>query len=155
MSLRQNIWKDTVARLDLRAPLSVTPKTSLRQTIAAMRKACTGCVLVCEGQALCGIFTERDLVKRVLATGVSLDRPVSEFMTAALTTVKQSDSIGWAIRRMVEGHYRHLPVVDERGEPAGILSAKAIVQYMVDHVPLTVYNLPPRPGQVEREREGA
>jgi CBS domain-containing protein len=155
MSLRQNIWKDTVARLDLRAPLSVTPRTSLRQTIAAMRQACTGCILVCEGLALRGIFTERDLVKRVLATGASLDRPVSEFMTAGLTTVKQSGSIGWAIRRMVEGHYRHLPVVDERGEPAGILSAKAIVQYMVDHVPLSVYNLPPRPGQVEKEREGA
>jgi CBS domain-containing protein len=155
MSLRQNIWKDTVACLDLRAPLPVTPCTSLRQVIAAMRQACTGCVLVCEDLALRGIFTERDLVKRVLATGAGLDRPVSEFMTAGPATVKQSDSIGWAIRRMVEGHYRHLPVVDDKGEPTGILSAKAIVQYMVDHVPLSVYNLPPRPGQVEREREGA
>jgi CBS domain-containing protein len=155
MSLRQNIWKDTVARLDLRAPLSVTPQTSLRQTIAAMRQACTGCILVCEDLALRGIFTERDLVKRVLAPGACLDRPVGEFMTAGPVTVKQTDSIGWAIRRMVQGHYRHLPVVDERGEPAGIMSAKAIVQYMVDHVPLSVYNLPPRPGQVQKAREGA
>ena len=55
----------------------------------------------------------------------------------------------------LRGHGNLPDIVDERGEPAGILSAKAIVQYMVDHVPLSVYTLPPRPGQVEREREGA
>ncbi|HSW46752.1 MAG TPA: CBS domain-containing protein [Phycisphaerae bacterium] len=155
MSLRENIWKDTVTRLEIKEPLGVSKSTSLRMTIAAMRQACSGCVLVSEGLALCGIFTERDLVKRVLVTGANLDSPVSEFMTARPVTVRQSDSVGWVIRTMVEGHYRHLPVVDEFGEPIGIVSAKAVVQYLVDHVPVAVYNLPPRPGRVEQAREGA
>ena len=155
MGLRENIWKDTVARLELKPPLAVSPLTPLRETIATMRQACTGCVLVCEGLSLRGIFTERDLVKRVLAGGVGLDRPVGEYMTARPVTVRQSDVIGWAIRTMVEGHYRHLPVVDDRGEPMGILSVKGVLQYLVDHIPGTVYNLPPRPGQVEQTREGA
>lgn len=154
-ALRDNIWKDTVARLALRAPLAVPPRTSLRQAIAAMRQACTGCILVCDGLSLVGIFTERDLIKRVLIKDASLETAVGEYMTARPVTVRVSDTIGWAIRTMVEGHYRHLPVVDEREQPVGILSVKAIVQYLVEHVPLSVYNLPPRPGQVQKTREGA
>ena len=155
MGLRESIWHDTVARLDPKAPLSISPRASLRSAIATMRQACSGCMLVCEGSILCGIFTERDLVKKVLAKEVPLDRPVSEFMTARPVTVRRSDTIGWVIRTMVEGHYRHLPVVDDQGQPNGIVSVKGIVQYLVDHVPLSVYNLPPRPGQVQQTREGA
>lgn len=154
-TLRDNIWKDTVARLALGAPLAVPPRASLRQAIAAMRQACTGSILVCDGLNLVGIFTERDLVKRVLIKNPVLESPISEYMTPRPVTVLISDTIGWAIRTMVEGHYRHLPVVDERGQPVGILSVKAIVQYLVEHVPLAVYNLPPRPGQVQQTREGA
>jgi len=155
MGLRENIWKDTVARLEMKPPLAVSPHTTIRETIATMRQASTGCILVCEGLALRGLFTERDLVKRVLATGADLDQPVREYMTVRPVTVRQSAAIGLTIRTMVEGHYRHLPVVDDQGEPIGILSVKGIVQYLVDHIPAAVYNLPPRPGQVEQAREGA
>lgn len=155
MALRETIWKDTVSRLDIKAPVVVSPQATLRATIATMRQACTGCVLACQELALVGIFTERDLVKRVFAKGVALDRPLSEFMTERPVTVRQSDTVGWVIRTMVEGHYRHLPVVDDQGRAIGLVSAKGIIQYFVDHVPLTVYNLPPQPGQVQKTREGA
>jgi hypothetical protein len=56
---------------------------------------------------------------------------------------------------MDEGGYRHLPVVDEGGRPVGVLSVKRIVHYLVEHFPTTVYNLPPNPGAVPQEREGA
>jgi CBS domain-containing protein len=155
MALREIIWKDTVARLDTKAPVVVSPQATLRATLAVMRQACTGCVLVCQELSLVGVFTERDLVKRVFSKGVSLDRLVSEFMTSRPVTVHKTDTVGWVIRTMVEGHYRHLPVVDEQGRAIGIVSAKGIIQYFVDHVPLSVYNLPPRPGQVQKTREGA
>ena len=46
-------------------------------------------------------------------------------------------------------------LVDEMGRPLGILSVKRIVHYLVEHFPGHVYNLPPDPGMVQHEREGA
>ena len=66
-----------------------------------------------------------------------------------------SEPIGAVIRTMFEGHYRHLPVVDQAGKPVGTVSVKRIVEYLVDHFPETVYNLPPQPRQVQGAREGA
>ena len=63
-------------------------------------------------------------------------------------------SKGGFLWRMIEGGYRHLPVVHD-GLPQGILSVKRIVHYLVEHFPGTVYNLPPDPGMVHHEREGA
>jgi len=45
--------------------------------------------------------------------------------------------------------------VDEAGRPVGVLSVKRIVHYLAEHFPATVYNLPPDPGVVPQEREGA
>lgn len=120
-----------------------------------MQQASVGCALVCEAEVLRGIFTERDLVKRVMAQGLCLDTPLGTAMTPNPVTLKPSDSIGWAIRTMYQGHYRHLPVVDAETRPLGILSVGGIVQYLVDHVPLAVYNLPPQPRQTQETREGA
>ena len=69
--------------------------------------------------------------------------------------VHPKDPIGAAVRRMEEGGYRHLPVVDDVGRPVGVLSVKRIVHYLVEHFPATIYNLPPDPGVIPQEREGA
>lgn len=155
MGLRENIWLDRVTEVELRPGLLLPPDTSVRTTIQRMRAARTGCILIGTDDVLLGIFTERDFVKRVLSAGVDLDTSVSQYMTGDPVTLKQSDSVGWAIRTMYRGHYRHLPVLSEQGSPIGIVSVRGIVQYLVDHVPLAVYNLPPEPGQVQKTREGA
>lgn len=120
-----------------------------------MRKARSGCALVCDDRLLAGIFTERDYIKRVLSRGADLQAPVSDFMTPQPATARPTDPIGSAIRTMYQGGYRHLPVVDQGDVPVGMLSVKHVVQYVVDHFPSAVYNLPPRPGQVQDKREGA
>jgi len=155
LGLRASLWKDDLSRLELKPPLSVSSHTPLRVTLETMQKAGTGHILVCDDGKLVGIFTERDLVKRVLPSGVSLDEPVAGCMTTRPTTIRRSDSVGWAIRTMHDGHYRHMPVVDDDGRPIGVLSVKHIVHYLVEHFPSAVYNLPPEPGQVGGTREGA
>lgn len=129
--------------------------TSVRETVEAMRKEGHGCILICDGPKLLGIFTERDLIKKVQHPKAELDQPILEFMTLKPATVRQNHSIGAAIRIMHEGHYRHLPIVDENEVPIGILSVKNIVQHIVDHFPAAVYNLPPQTGQIKFSREGA
>jgi CBS domain-containing protein len=64
-------------------------------------------------------------------------------------------TVGDAIRMMAEGGYRHLPIVDQSGQPKGVLAARGIVHYLVDHFPETVYNLPPDPKAAPKSREGA
>src|SRR5262249_41919153 len=118
-----------------------------------MRAKSVGCVLVCLEGAVVGIFTERDLMRRVMAQGKPLSTPVSEGMTAGPVTVDPKDPIGAATRRLEEGGYRHLPVV-HNGKAVGILSVKRIVHYLVEHFPATVHNQPPT-RQLRSNRNGA
>jgi len=59
-----------------------------------MRKGHVGCLLVCSGKRLIGIFTERDLMRRVLAAGKPLTVPVSECMTPNPVTVHPKEPTG-------------------------------------------------------------
>jgi len=155
VSLRASLWQDDLSQIQFKSVVSVSSDAPVRQAIAVMRDAGVGYVLIVDQEQLRGIFTERDLVKRVLAKRADLDAPISQHMTANPVSVRRSESIGGAIRTMHRGHYRHLPVVDDAGRPIGILSVKHIVHYLVEHFPSAVYNLPPEPGKVHEAREGA
>jgi CBS-domain-containing membrane protein len=80
---------------------------------------------------------------------------VREVMSSPPATIPATATVGDAIRRMAEGGYRHLPIVDGDSRPTGVVAVHGIVHYLVDHFPETVYNLPPDPKASTREREGA
>jgi CBS domain-containing protein len=155
MDLARNLKVESVSRLQPRPPLQVKPEQTVAEAVALMRQERVGCVLVCQADKLIGIFTERDLMRRVLADQRPLSAAVAEVMTPDPVAVHPKQAIGVAIKLMEEGGYRHLPVIDEKGKAVGILSVKRIVHYLVEHFPGTVYNLPPDPGLVQHEREGA
>ena len=155
MDLAKNLMIDSVGRLHPAPPLHVNPRQTVAEAVALMRREKMGSILVCQDQQVEGIFTERDLMKRILAVGKPLTTPVANCMTPHPIAVHPKDSIATAVRRMEEGGYRHLPVVNDAGKPVGILSAKRIIHYLVEHFPATIYNLPPDPGAVPQEREGA
>jgi len=155
MELSRNLRIDSVSRLDPTPLHQVDQSQSVADAVALMRRERVGCLLVCRDGSLAGIFTERDLMYRVLGLGKPLTTAVGEVMTPNPVTVLPKDSIRSAIRRMEQGGYRHLPVVDENNRPVGVLSVKRIVNYLVEHYPAAVYNLPPDPAAVPQEREGA
>ncbi len=154
MELARNLRKDPVTRLEPSPPRAVDRTATVADTVELMRRENTGCVLVCDGDRLVGLFTERDLMCRVLAVGRPLTLPVAQVMTADPVTVLPGDPIRVAVRKMKAGGHRHLPVVDENTRPVGILSVKRVVHYLVEHYPAAVYNQPP-PGQVPDSPEGA
>jgi CBS domain-containing protein len=155
MELARNLKVDSVSRLLPGPPLRVGPEQTVAEAVALMRQQQVGCVLVCRQEELLGIFTERDLMRRVLAAGQPLTLPVSACMTPQPVVIDPKEAIGIAIRRMEEGGYRHLPVVDPTGRPVGVLSVKRIVHYLAEHFPSTIYNQPPDPSVVPLEPEGA
>src|SRR5207247_2933604 len=121
MDLARNLKSEPVSRLNPTQPWLVQATQPVADAIKLMRERKVGCVLVCEQRRIVGIFTERDLLRRVLSQGKPLDVPMLDCMTPEPVTVHPKDSIGCAIKRMQKGGYRHLPVVIE-DRPVGILS---------------------------------
>jgi signal-transduction protein with cAMP-binding, CBS, and nucleotidyltransferase domain len=142
MGLALNIKVDSVSRLRPTPAWNLSTTQSVADAVDLMRAKDVGCILICEQGRVVGIFTERDLMRRVLASGRPLSTPLADCMTPEPVVVDPKDSISVAIRRMIEGGYRHLPVV-RNGVPEGILSVKRIVHYLVEHFPATIHNLPP------------
>jgi CBS domain-containing protein len=155
MDLARNLKHETVSRLNPTPPWHVQRSQAVGDAVQLMRDKGVGCVLVCDGRQVVGIFTERDLLRKVLAAGRPLNVPVADCMTADPVTVQPRDPISLAIKRMQRGGYRHLPVVVDDGRPVGILSVKRVVHYLVEHFPSAVYNLPPRTPARPPKREGA
>ena len=155
MDLARNLKIDSVSRLNPTPPHSVEPTASVAMVAALMREKKVGCVLVCQNERIVGIFTERDLMRKVLAPGKPLTLPIANVMTSNPVQVHRKEPIGAVIRRMEEGGYRHLPVVDDAGRPVGILSVKRIVHYLVEHYSPTICNQPPDPAVVPDVAEGA
>jgi CBS domain-containing protein len=155
MELARDLKVESVARLHPTPPFSVPPTATAADAVALMRQRRVGCLLVCENGRVVGVFTERDLMRRVLAAGRSLATPVADCMTPDPVVVRPKEPIGAAVRRMEEGGYRHQPVVDEDGRPLGVLSVKRIVHYLAEHFPATVYNQPPDPRRFPKRAEGA
>ncbi len=153
--LSRNLRVDSVSRLELSPPVTAESATLVAAAVERMREHRCGCLLVTENGQLVGIFTERDLLVRLLAPGRSLDTPLHAVMTTPVVTVEAATPIQTAIQRMQQGGYRHLPVVDGAGRPVGILSARHLLRYIVEHFPAVIFNQPPDPKQFPAEPEGA
>lgn len=110
-----------------RAPVTCPADWSITQAVELMAARDVSTLAICEEGALSGIFTDKDLRKRVVARGLSLDRPVAEVMTASPRTLPTRSAVAEAMAMMASGGFRHVPLVDERGGLAGILSATDIL----------------------------
>jgi CBS domain-containing protein len=152
--LDQHVLREPVRRLDPRAPIVVAPATTVRDVIRVMREHRIGCVLVVEGDALLGIFTERDMLLKLEAA--MLDHPVRQLMTPDPEVLSAEAPIVYALNKMSVGGFRHVPLVDGRGRPVGVVSVKDIVDYIVDFFPNEVLTVPPDPTHAEawRGRDG-
>ena len=89
-----------------------------------------GCLLVLEDGHLAGVFTERDVLNRLSSDLSQQDRPISEFMTPNPETITRQDSIAFALHAMDLGGYRHIAMVDESGNPQGIISIRDIMRFL-------------------------
>jgi CBS domain-containing protein len=155
MNLAKSLKIESVSRLQLAAPHHMAPGQTAAEAVTLMRQKEVGCLLICQDDKLVGIFTERDLMRRIIAHGKPLTQTLEQCMTPNPEVVDMKESIATAIARMEAGGYRNLPVVDGAGKPVGVLTVKQIVHYIVEHFATTVYNLPPEHNQVQHQREGA
>jgi CBS domain-containing protein len=120
-----------ILRLKGAEVLSVEPDTTVLDAAQRMNERGTGSVLVLEGGEVVGIFTERDLMRRVVATRCDPARtPVREVMTRALVTCGPETGIEACARTMSEARIRHLPVL-AAGRLAGLVTSGDVLAYQL------------------------
>lgn len=128
--VEQSIATHPISVLCPREAVCVGPHTLVRNVIAQMAEKNSGCVLVEEDARLLGVFSERDVLNKVVGDKTRMDRPVSEFMTSNPMVITKRDSIGYALQTMDLGGYRHMPIVNSSGIAVGIISVRDILRFM-------------------------
>ncbi|OAI49951.1 serine/threonine protein phosphatase [Planctomycetaceae bacterium SCGC AG-212-F19] len=116
------------------APVTVAPAQPMQEVVERMNARRVGAVLVVDGTHLVGIFTERDLLRRVTAAPPGWpQRPVRDWMTPRPQTIQAQDSWEAAMALMDRLHVRHLPVLQD-GKLVGILSARDLLARRAEHL---------------------
>ncbi|HEX6262810.1 MAG TPA: CBS domain-containing protein [Actinomycetota bacterium] len=113
----------TVADVMTSGVLSVGPSTTVAEAATMMGERRVGSALVMEDDRLLGIFTERDIVRALGQDFGAAERPVSEWMTPEPTTVDPETPAVEALKTMLDGGFRHLPV-SEGDRVLGIVSIR-------------------------------
>ena len=119
--MQRRIVPDLVSNQTL---ASLPPSATVRDAARVMTERHIGAVLVAVDGRLQGIFTERDVLARVVAAGLDPDdTALGEVMTPNPDTVAPNDTALDALRRMSECGYRHLPVLNGE-QMVGIVSIR-------------------------------
>ena len=107
-----------------RPAITVAKTVTVLEAARMMKQENVGALLVVDGSKLCGIFTERDALFRVLAEGhdPGVTR-LSQVMTPQPQTIHPDQPFLDALRMMNKGRFRHLPVVED-GRPLGMVSSR-------------------------------
>lgn len=143
-----------VGDLELHLDHRIAPDTPLAEVYRAFDEQGHEAAMVCNGNDIVGIFTQRDVLYRTALEDLDPQTPISEVMSEQPVTIGWNEPLAEAIRAMVEGGYRHMPVVNEGGHQVGLLSSRIILRFIADQYPEAVLNLPPRLRQVMTRPEG-
>lgn len=138
--------EDPISSIDLRDPVTAVGSTSVADALELMKKFKIGCLLIVKKDILEGIFTERDIIRRIVGKHLAHeDIQIKDYMTRDPDTLTEDAPLAFALNYMVLGGFRHVPIVDEKNHALGCLSIKDIVKHIGDIYFSKISNLPPRP----------
>jgi len=126
---------DPISMMSPRMPIAVQGDTSLAEAVALMKRHNIGCLLVTDNAGmLTGIFTERDVLKRVAGQVEELSQGrVADFMTPHPHALQAHMPIAHAVYLMSHHNFRHLPLVDGNYHPQGIISFRDVIHYLKEY----------------------
>jgi CBS domain-containing protein len=127
--VQRSLMEDTVAALRPRAPVTVRSTATVREAVELLLDRNIGAVPVLEAGELVGILSERDLLVEAAGVAGCLEQPVSVYMTPRPETVRETDSLAFALHKMDSGGYRHLPVLRD-GRLVGVVSVRDLLRHV-------------------------
>ncbi len=155
-TLSNEVLRLPIKVLKLQEAITISPSVTVQKAVEEMQRHKVGCVLLVESKKLTGIFTERDLLYKVIGKIDNFSTvPVSNYSTHNPESMQMNDSIGHALNLMHVGGYRHIPIVNEKNEPRGVVSIKDAVAFLSEYFPEDVLNIRSKTLRTTTEREGA
>jgi len=146
--------EDIVSSMETDDFVCIAPSTSLSKAIEAMKEDEGGCAMVCaDDGSVVGMFTERDLLTKIVGEETDLNAPVSNWMSPVMATLTPEATIGDAVAIMNDKGYRNVPLVKD-GKLVGSISVFDVIGYLAESYPKTTMNLPPNPDQVMESTDG-
>lgn len=121
---------------------SLQPDDTVATAVTTLRDRRIGALLVTDGNGeMQGILSERDIVRRMAETpGQTLPQKVKDLMTRNVVTCAPTDTLVSVLRRMTEGRFRHMPVV-ENGKLRGVITIGDVVNYRIKELELEALQL--------------
>lgn len=119
-----------ISSIRLSRPRTVAPNQTVRDAIASMKQDPSGAVVVVEGVQIVGIFTDRDVLKKAAARDGALDDSVAHYMTPDPVVLRDDDMMSYALNKMGDGGFRHIPVVRD-GELVGMVTIHDVMAWIL------------------------
>ena len=113
---------------------TIGPEATLADVARSLVQHNCGSLVVCNGETMVGIITERDILRATVSESAGLDQlEVHRFMTSDVLTGTPSDKVEQIMGLMTDNRIRHLPILDA-GKLAGIISIGDVVKAQHDHL---------------------
>jgi CBS domain-containing protein len=120
---------------------TVNHQATVAEAVRLMTKSNVGIVCVLEGVKLVGVFSERDVVRRVVDRGFDPARtPIAEVMTTDLVVADADEDYQSAIHKLDQANIRHLPVVSE-GQLVSMLSIRDLLRVNMEDKDAEIHHL--------------
>jgi CBS domain-containing protein len=110
--------------------LTVSPNATVREAVAVMSDDPGGAVVVTDGTTILGIFTERDVLKKLAGRPGALDEPVAAYMSPDPVVLRDSDTMATALNKMGDGGFRHIPLTRD-GRLVAMVTARDVLQWLM------------------------
>ena len=119
-----------------RTPLvAISPEATVKEAVRTMAQESIGAIGVTDRNGLVGIFSERDLMLRVVLEKRDPERTrIREVMTSPVETIQRDSTADDALKIMLEKHIRHLPIIDRDGMLCGMISMRNLLHDKVEEL---------------------
>jgi len=120
----------SISAVRMTRPRTVAPMQTVRDAIAEMKGDPTGAVVILDEGKVVGIFTDRDVLKKAAARHGVLDEPVAYYMTSDPVVLREDDTMAYALNKMGDGGFRHIPVTRD-GDLVGMITVRDIMNWVL------------------------
>ena len=146
---------DPIKDLQLAELISINEDSSIQEVIDLLNSKSMGCMVATDSSGrTSGIFTERDVLRKIIGKDIDLKTAkLKDYMTPNPETLTIDDPIAFALNRMSDGSFRHIPI-EENGSVKYMLSIKDVVDHIAFIYRQSVLNLPPNLKQTPTQYGG-
>lgn len=154
MNLFEGLQQEPITHLDLSYYCTSPIGTPVEDVVEQLRSSKRNCSLILHEGKLMGIFTDRDVLRKVVDRPELWEQAIDQVMTRDVLTIAEGATAAEAMTIMDRHHFRNVPVVRDNGEVVGNFTHYSVVKFLADTFPTEIYNRAPDHTRVARKQHG-